>query len=127
MAKHAELNDVIPVLPARDVSEAIRFYVERLGFDLVFQDSGDRPQYAGIRRGGVELHLQFQFETDFAAGTAGQGMLRLIVDDPDTLFTEYQDKGVFHQGTQLRDTSWGTREFAFWDLNHNGLTFMRDL
>ena len=127
MAKAAELNDVIPVLPARDVSEAVQFYVERLGFELVFQDSGDRPQYAGVRRGGVELHLQFQFEKDFEAGTAGQAMLRLVVDDPDVLFSEYRDKGVFHEGTQLRDTSWGTREFAFWDLNHNGLTFKRDL
>ena len=127
MAKGAELSDVIPVLPARDVSEAVQFYVERLGFELVFQDFGDRPQYAGVRRGGVELHLQFQFEKDFEAGTAGQAMLRLVVDDPDVLFGEYRDKDVFHEGTQLRDTSWGTREFAFWDLNHNGLTFMRGL
>jgi catechol 2,3-dioxygenase-like lactoylglutathione lyase family enzyme len=123
----ARLTDVIPVLPARDVSEAVQFYVERLGFELVFQDSQDRPQYAGIRRGGVELHPQFQFPEDFEAGTAGQAMLRLVVDDPGTLFLEYQDKGVFHDQTQLSDTQWGTREFAFWDLNHNGLTFMRDL
>ena len=127
MAQRAELNAVIPVLPARDVSEAVRFYVERLGFGLLFQDSDIRPQYAGIRRGAVELHLQFQFEKDFEAGTAGQAMLRLVVDDPDMLFEEYKDKDVFHEGTQLRDTSWGTLEFAFWDLNHNGLTFMRDL
>jgi len=60
----AELSDVIPVLPARDVREAIRFYVDRLGFELSFQDAHDRPQYAGVRRGSVELHLQFQFERD---------------------------------------------------------------
>ena len=118
---------MIPVLPARDVSEAVRFYVGRLGFEVVFQDSPDRPLYAGIRRDAVELHLQFQFQADFEAGTAGQAMLRLVVDDPDALFREYRDKGVFHDETQLRDTPWGTREFAFWDLNHNGLTFMRDL
>ena len=129
MAKRAELSDVIPVLPARDVSEAVQFYLERLGFELLFQDSDDRPQYAGIRRGAVELHLQFQFEKDFEAGTAGQAILRLVVDDPDVLFGEYKDKDkdVFHKGTQLRNTPWGTREFAFWDLDHNGLTFMRDL
>ena len=127
MPSRARLTGVIPVLPARDVSEAVQFYVERLGFELVFQDSQDRPQYAGVRRGGVELHLQFQFPEDFEAGTAGQAMLRLVVDNPDTLFLEYQDRGVFHDQTQLSDTPWGTREFAFWDLNHNGLTFMRDL
>jgi hypothetical protein len=87
----------------------------------------NRPHYAGIRRGAVELHLQFQSGKDFEAGTAGQAMLRLVADDPDVLFDEYKDKGVFHEGTQLSDTAWGTREFGFWDLNHNGLTFMCDL
>ena len=127
MPSLARLVDVIPVLPARDVSEAVRFYVERLGFELVFQDAQDRPQYAGVRRGAVELHLQFQFEEDFEAGTAGQAMLRLVVDDPDALFREYEDKGVLHDHAQPRDTPWGTREFDFRDPNHNGLIFMRDL
>jgi catechol 2,3-dioxygenase-like lactoylglutathione lyase family enzyme len=127
VTRRAELGDVIPVLPARDVREAVRFYVDRLGFEVAFQDSDDHPQYVGIRRGGVELHLQFQFEQDFDAGKAGQCMLRFVVDDPDALFEEYRDKDVFHEGTQVGDTSWGTREFAFWDLNRNGLTFMRDL
>ena len=126
MSGDAKWEAVIPVLPARDVAEAIRFYVERLGFELFLKDSDDKPTYAGLRRGGVRLHLQFQFEKDFEAGTAGQCMLRLLVDDPDALFAEYKDKGVFHERTQLRDTTWGTREFAFWDLNRNGLTFMRD-
>jgi len=123
----AQLADVIPVLPARDVGEAVVFYVDRLGFERVFQDDGQNPQYAGIRRGAVEVHLQFQFEHDFEAGSAGQCMLRLYVDNPDLLFDEYKDKGVFHAGTQITNTPWGTREFAFWDLNHNGLTFMRNL
>jgi uncharacterized glyoxalase superfamily protein PhnB len=127
MLAQAQLLRVFPVLPARDVSEAVRFYVERLGFELAFQDAPERPQYAGVRRGGVVLHLQFQFEKDFQAGTAGQCMLRLLVDDPDALFEEYQDKGVFNEWTQLIDTAWGTREFGFFDLNKNGLTFLRDL
>ena len=27
----------------------------------------------------------------------------------------------------MRDTPWGTREFAFYDPDRNGLTFYRDL
>jgi hypothetical protein len=54
-------------------------------------------------------------------------MFRLVVDDPDALFEEHRDKGVFQECTQLRSTSWGTREFAISDLNRNVLTFMRDL
>jgi hypothetical protein len=33
----------------------------------------------------------------------------------------------FHAMTALRDTPWGTREFAFYDLNGNALFFCRDL
>ena len=53
---------------------------------------------AGVRRGAVELHLQFQFEKDFKAGTAGQAMLRLVVDDPDMLFQEYKDSRGLSRG-----------------------------
>lgn len=127
MTKRAQLREVIPVPPSRDVAAAIRYYVDRLGFEVILQDAEDHPDYASIRRGGIELHLQFQFEKDFRAGTAGQAMLRLVVHDPGALFDEYKDRGVFHSETALQDTPWGTREFAFWDLNHNGLTFMRDL
>jgi uncharacterized glyoxalase superfamily protein PhnB len=81
----------------------------------------------GVRRDQIELHLQFQFEADFQAGKAGQANLRIEVDDPDALFDELKDKGVFHEKTQLRDTSWGTREFSFWDPDGNALTFQRDL
>ena len=45
----------------------------------------------------------------------------------DALFAEYKSQDVFHQHTALRDTAWGTREFAFYDENSNGLTFYRDL
>ncbi len=36
-------------------------------------------------------------------------------------------RGGFHAMTALRDTAWGTREFAFYDLNGNGLLFYRNL
>jgi uncharacterized glyoxalase superfamily protein PhnB len=125
MTKRAEMAYVIPVLPARNVSEAIRFYVDKLGFELRFTDRDEDPQYAGVRRGGIVLHLQFQFEKDFQAGTAGQCMLRLVVDDPDALYEEYQDKGVFNEWTAIGNTPWNTREFALADPDRNVLTFLR--
>jgi hypothetical protein len=53
-------------------------------------------------------------------------ILRFLIDDVDALFAEYQDQQVFHDHTTLRDTAWGTREFAFNDLDGNGLTFYRN-
>jgi catechol 2,3-dioxygenase-like lactoylglutathione lyase family enzyme len=121
----ATFKEVNPVLPSHNVEESLRYYVERLGFRLVFGTPSNN--YVGVRRGGVELHLQWQREEDFKAGKAGQCMLRFIVDDPNALFEEYEGKGVFHEGTSVKDTVWGTREFGFFDLDGNGLTFYRDL
>src|SRR5262249_25751312 len=53
-----ELKDVIPILDVRDVETALRFYVERLGFQLDFRYEEDPNNYAGVRRGGVCLHMQ---------------------------------------------------------------------
>jgi hypothetical protein len=48
-----------------------------------------------------------------------------VIDDVDALFHEFSDKNVFHARTALRDTAWGTREFAFYDADGNGLIFYR--
>lgn len=111
-----------PILGTRDLEKAVRFYVERLGFTLAFGDASVPVNYVGLRRHAVELHMQFQYEHEM-----GTIRLRIVVDDPDALYEEYKDKEVFHEGTRLTDTAWGTREFALYDLDRNALTFYRDL
>jgi hypothetical protein len=66
--------------------------------------------------------MQFQFEHEM-----GTIRLRFLVDDPDALFTEYGHRGVECTATGIRNTPWGTREFALYDLDRNALTFYRDL
>jgi catechol 2,3-dioxygenase-like lactoylglutathione lyase family enzyme len=124
MAK-AELRAVHPVLPSKDVRAAVEFYVQRLGFTLRGQDSPKDPRYAVIARDHVVLHLQWHDPKEWSA--VERPMLRFVVPDVDALFDEYKDKGVHHARTALRDTEWGTREFAFYDRDGNGLTFYRDL
>ncbi|MCX6381878.1 MAG: VOC family protein [Armatimonadetes bacterium] len=116
----ARLAQVMPVLPVLDVQAGVRYYTENLGFALRFQDTPDFPHYAVLERDSVTLHLQWHDPSEFEAGQ----MYRFVVDDVDSLFAEYSDKGVFHDQTALRDTDWGTREFAFFDRDHNGLVFM---
>jgi uncharacterized glyoxalase superfamily protein PhnB len=99
--------------------------VAHLGFKLAFQDDRAKPTYAGLRRGGVEIHLQWHDPADWSA--VERPMLRFVVPEVDALFEEYSAKEVFHADTALRDTPWGTREFAFYDRDKNGLTFYRDL
>ena len=114
----ATFAQVQPILGTRDLAKAIRFYIDRLGFTLAFGDDN----YVGLRRDGVELHIQFQFEHEMQTTR-----IRFVVNDPDILFEEYKSKNVLHDGTRLNDTPWGTREFALYDLDRNALTFYRNL
>jgi len=118
-------KDVHPTLPSQDVSSSIDYYVNELGFDLEFQDNPSDPTYAGVRRGNVELHLQWHDPKEWTA--VERPMLRFLIDEIDALFAEYQKQNVFHLNTELRNTAWGTREFAFYDLYGNGLTFYEEL
>jgi catechol 2,3-dioxygenase-like lactoylglutathione lyase family enzyme len=121
-----QFKDVIPILDVRDVEKALRFYVERLGFQIEFRYEEQPDNYAGVRRDGVCLHMQWQHEEEFEKGTAGRLRVRVAVDDPDVLFEEYRNKGVLDEGIHVRDTVWGTREFGFRDPDGNGLIFYRD-
>jgi catechol 2,3-dioxygenase-like lactoylglutathione lyase family enzyme len=116
---------VHPVLPSKDVPQAVAWYVHKLGFHMEFVDDPSGPRYAGLRRDDVALHLQWHDEAEWER--VERPMLRLRVDDVAALFQEYRDKGVFHEHTDLRKTDWGTEEFAFFDRDMNGLTFYRDL
>lgn len=111
-----------PILGTRDIKRAIDFYTQQLGFQLAFRDQADPPNYVGFRRDAVELHMQFQFEHEM-----GTIRLRFLVEDPDALFSEYGRRGVEFSATGIRDTPWGTREFALYDVDRNALTFYRDL
>jgi len=111
-----------PIVGTRDIQRAIAFYTEQLGFNLAFKDQAESPNYVGFRRDAVELHMQFQFEHEM-----GTIRLRLLVDDPDALLDEYRQRGVECSPTGIRNTPWGTREFALYDPDRNALTFYRDL
>ena len=110
-----------PIIGTRDIRRAIEFY-QRLGFLLTFQDDAVAPNYIGWRRDEVEVHMQFQYEHEMSTIR-----LRFLVDDPDALFTEYQQRGIECAASGIRDTPWGTREFALYDMDRNALTFYRDL
>jgi catechol 2,3-dioxygenase-like lactoylglutathione lyase family enzyme len=113
---------VHPILGTRDIQRAIEFYTQQLGFTLAFDDIADPPNYVGFRRDAVELHMQFQFEHEMSTTR-----LRLLVDDPDGLLSEFRQRGIECTANGIRDTPWGTREFAFYDLDGNALTFCRHL
>ena len=124
--KKGHLHQIHPVLPVKNVVEALSFYVTKLGFSIAFADDGKDPKYAGIRKDDIEIHLQWHDEVEWEL-TIDRPMLRIVTENIEALFEEYGTKEVFHEKTALKDTAWGTKEFAFYDLYKNGLTFYSSL
>jgi catechol 2,3-dioxygenase-like lactoylglutathione lyase family enzyme len=118
-------KEVQPVLPSQDVSKSIAYYTGKLGFKLVFQDDAENPKYAGVRRENIELHFQWHEASEWES--VERPMLRFVIQGIDNLYKEYELVGVFHKNTMLQITPWGTKEFAFYDLNMNGLAFYEDV
>ena len=120
------LKQIHPVLPVKDVSKAVNYYVQHLSFKLAFTDTTSAKGYAGVTRDDIEIHLQWHDETEWLTGI-DRPMLRIYVENIESLFEEYKTTGVFHNRTALRTTPWGTKEFAFYDIYGNGLTFYKDI
>ena len=125
------LEAVHPVLTSRDVRASIRFY-RRLGFVVTFQDRPRIPRYAAVARDSVELHLQWQDESQWAH-PIDRPTYRFVVQDVDALYAAFRSAGAFADQTgnspwrEPGDTPWGTREFHLRDLDGNGLQFYRTL
>ncbi len=124
----ARLEAVHPVLMASDILASLRFF-DGLGFRETFRDSPTDPRYAAVTRDGVELHLQWHEEADWAH-SADRPTYRFLVVDVDALFAEFVESGALVAGPAPRspwaspgDTPWGTREFHVRDPDGNGLQF----
>src|SRR6516225_157269 len=96
-----------PILGTRDIQREIEFYTQQLGFRLAFRDQAEPPNYVELRRDAVELHMQFQFEHEM-----GTIRLRFLVQDPDTLFSEYRKRGVECNSDSVQDTPLAGRRFG---------------
>ncbi|WP_396637459.1 glyoxalase superfamily protein [Maribacter sp. R77961] len=119
------LHQIHPVLPVKNVVSALDFYVNRLGFKIAFADDSKNPTYAGVLRNDIEIHLQWHDAKEWELN-GDRPMLRIVTQNIEALYEEYAKKDVFNAHTLLRETAWGTKEFAFYDPFKNGLTFYRD-
>jgi len=122
-AMGAKLERLQPVLMVRDVGAAIEFY-RRLGFEEAFRDVPAEPRYAGVKRDGIELHLQWHDAKEWEYPN-DRPTYRFVVQDVEGLLAEFRSAGGVGEETVVRDTPWGTREFHVRDLDGNGLQFYR--
>ena len=114
----------IPVLPAANVSASLAWWTTVCGFTEAFRDTTP-PRYAGIELGGSSVHLAAITDERVARQIGDQTMVRFQVDDIDSVYAGYQQRGgVVHPNGTLQTKPWGTREFAAIDPNGICVTFM---
>lgn len=122
-------------MPVHDMSAAVAFYRDRLGFEVLHHEGGfavmgrdeavvhlwEASDETWRRRGLRERPVESGAES-FIAGTAS---CRVQVEGVDELYAELRDKDVLHSVSQdgVDDTDFGTREFATLDLDGNLLAF----
>jgi hypothetical protein len=93
---------------------------------LSFRDVEKNTQYAGVIKDDIELHLQWHNENDWVEGMESL-LLRIYVDEIDTLFQEFDTKEILPYNNTVKDTAWKTREFGIYDTDKNGLIFYKNL
>ena len=107
------LTQLAPEIPVTNLPEAIQYYEQKLGFELV----SEMPGYAVVERDDVAIHL---FEDNRRAHSP-VGM-HVFTRELDELQNELQTRGA--QFTQLiMRKPWGNRDFRVQDRSGNEIKF----
>lgn len=114
------LRKTTPILRSFDEAKAREFYLDFLGFQVVFEHRFEPglPLYMGVARGECALHLS-EHHGDATPGAS----LRIEVDDVDALCAELMARHPRHNRAEVHTMSWGTRDFTVTDPFGNRLTF----
>ena len=118
------LRIAYPQLFVADVERSVAFYVEKLGFSIVYL-YGQPPFYGAVSRDGVGLNLRHvdspvldpdRCERESLLGAA------IVVDDVEALFREFSERSVaFAQ--PLKVQPWGASDFIVRDPDGNLINF----
>lgn len=115
-----------PQLLVIDIKTSCKFFVEKLGFSIVFS-YGVPPYYAQVGRDGVRLNLRCVEATVIGSTLRDHEELSASIavataDEIKMLFLEFQSAGVsFHQ--TLKKQPWGAKNFVVKDPDGNLLLF----
>ena len=110
-----------PILRSFDERRAKRFYLDFLGFELLFEARFEpwAPLYIGVKKGDCVLHLS----EHYGDGTPGSSV-RIPVDDVKAYMAELRAKEFENSRPgepQLQE--WGSWEITIADPASNRLTF----
>jgi uncharacterized glyoxalase superfamily protein PhnB len=111
------VESISPILTVDDVSTALGFYQEVLGFDLAWS-WGEPPGMAAVCRDGVEIMLSQR--TD--ARTMGASQVYIAVSGIDAYYAGLQSGGV-DIIVPIGDRPYGMRDFRIGDPSGNEISF----
>ena len=126
-----EISGIAPFFIVKDVPAALKFYRDRLGFDIMFQGPSEDDIFFGIvKRGAAMIMLKDigvepvpNYTRDIKKGIARWDAY-LNVPDPDALAAEFSSRNVeFFQSIQDNDD--GLRGFEVKDADGYLLYFGR--
>jgi ankyrin repeat protein len=106
-------ESMTPIFNVKDVSASIDYYVEKLGFELLW-DWGNPPGFACVGRDEVKIFLCRD-----AQGAPGT-WLAIWVQDVDALYEDYQRTGAIIR-QKPTNFPWGSREMNVQDIDGHRL------
>ena len=127
-----EISGIAPFFIVKNVPAALRFYRDRLGFDITFQGPSEDDIFFGIVQRGAAMIMLKEVGVDPVPNYTRdikQGIARwdayLYVPDPDALAAEFASRGVeFFEPLQDNDDD-GLRGFEVEDADGYILFFGR--
>jgi catechol 2,3-dioxygenase-like lactoylglutathione lyase family enzyme len=120
------LRTIAPILPVRDVRQALARYA-KLGFrPRIYAEPGSTGPliYGFLHRGELQLHLALTTDLDPHWNMTA---VYFYVDNPDAIFAEWSAAGVDGCLEPPEDREWGMREMTYSDPDGNLLRIGRTL
>jgi uncharacterized glyoxalase superfamily protein PhnB len=112
------MERAIPILPFDDPETAKQFYVDGLGFHVVFEVhypyEPTQGTILGVERGTIRLHLDSPMP-----GHGRDACAYLEVTDADSLYDEWRSKVQIQSPPESQP--WGARTFTVIDPSGNAL------
>ncbi len=125
----ADISSIAPFFIVRDLTSALAFYRDRLGFEIIFEGPADDPFFGIVRRGGAMIMLKDVGVAPLPncqREPAARWDAYLNVPDPDALAAKFAARQVAFSAP-LKDDDDGLRGFEVKDADGYVLYFGRPL
>ena len=109
------MERAVPILPGDDISAMKQFYIDKLGFELDWEnrsEDSDTDGMIGVRRGGISITIDCPM-----SGHGRQACVSLEVADADAYYNEWKHKVEMKRPPM--NEFWGGRTFGVQDPADN--------